>query len=122
MAWAPDIIATSAGTSALIGDAADPLARELAMSRGHDLSRHRARQISEGMCQQADIILAMELAQCRHIEARYPLCRGKVFRLAAAAGRDIPDPFRHGRDAFEEAFVLIDNGVKAWVKRLQKIE
>lgn len=120
--WAPDIFVASAGTSALIGQPADAFACELVAARGHDLSTHRARQITETLCQRADIILAMDQAQCRHIETIYPLCRGKVFRLAEAARQDIPDPFRKGREASEQAFASIDAGVGAWAERLHKIQ
>ena len=117
-----NIKATSAGTSALIGEPADVIARDLIEERGYDLSTHRARQINESMCQQADIILVMDKTQLRHIQAKFPLSRGKIFRLAEAMKQDVPDPFREGRDAFEHAFSLIDAGVRKWVERLQKIQ
>ena len=116
------INATSAGTGALIGEPADVIARNLIAERGYDLSNHRARQINESMCQQADIILVMDKAQLRHIEAIFPLSRGKIFRLAEASKQDIPDPFREGRGAFEHAFSLIDTGVRKWTERLEKIQ
>ena len=117
-----NINATSAGTSALIGEPADVIARDLIAERGHDLSNHRARQINESMCQKADIILVMDTAQLRHIEAIFPLSRGKIFRLAEASKQDIPDPFREGRGAFEHAFSLIDTGVRKWTERFEKIQ
>ena len=117
-----NINATSAGTSALIGEPADVIARDLITERGHNLSSHRARQINESMCQQADIILVMDKAQLRYIEAAFPLNRGKIFRLAETAKQDIPDPFRRGRGAFEHAFSLIETGVRKWTERLQKIQ
>ena len=116
------IHATSAGTSALIGEPADLIARTLVEERGHDLSNHRARQINGLMCQQADIILVMDLGQLRHIEATFPLSRGKIFRLAEAIKKDVPDPFRKGRTAFDNAFSLIETGVRQWTERLEKIQ
>ena len=74
------------------------------------------------MCQQADIILVMDLGQMRYIEAGFPLSRGKIFRLAEAVKQDIPDPFRKGRAAFEHAFSLIETGVRKWTERLEKIQ
>ena len=117
-----NINATSTGTSALIGEPADVTARDLIAERGYDLSSHRARQINESMCQKADIILVMDTAQLRYIEATFPLSRGKIFRLAEASKQDIPDPFREGRGAFEHAFSLIDTGVRKWTERLEKIQ
>ena len=117
-----NINATSAGTSALIGEPADVIARDLIAEQGHDLSSHRARQINESMCQRADIILVMDKAQLRHVETTFPLSRGKIFRLAEAMKQEIPDPFREGRGAFEHAFSLIETGVRKWTERLQKIQ
>ena len=59
-AAAPGIEVTSAGTGALIGQQADPIARELMTARGLDIEGHVARQINQAMCQSADLILTMD--------------------------------------------------------------
>lgn len=111
----------SAGLAALVGQPADPIARDLMLERGIDISAHRAQQINQIFCQKADIILTMDVAQKKYIEEKYPSSRGKVFRLADTAGQDIDDPYRQGHHAFEDALSLIESGVDIWVNRIRKL-
>lgn len=116
----PGRTVTSAGVGALIGHPADPAAQELMADRGLDLTEHRARQITQTICQGSDLILTMDDDQRRVIESRYPLSRGRVFRLCQASRVDVPDPYRRGRDAFVHALQLIDEGVADWAERIKK--
>ena len=50
----------SAGIQALVDHPADPQAQEEARKDGLDLSAHRARQLTDAMCQAHDLILVME--------------------------------------------------------------
>ncbi|MBT2334933.1 low molecular weight phosphotyrosine protein phosphatase [Variovorax paradoxus] len=118
----PQLTVSSAGTGALIGNPADSIAQQLMAARGLDLGSHRARQINEAMCVQADLILTMDEAQRRYIENKYPLARGRVFRLAESAKLNIPDPYRKGQEAFEHALQLIDAGVKTWAERIRQFK
>ncbi|WP_038212307.1 low molecular weight protein-tyrosine-phosphatase [Xenophilus azovorans] len=118
----PGVSVSSAGTGALAGHPADAAAQALMARRGLDLGAHRARQISPELCRQADLILAMDDTQRRHIEALYPPARGRVFRLGHVAQVDVPDPYRQGQAAFEQALELIDAGVQAWAERIRKIQ
>jgi len=118
----PQITVSSAGTGALIGHPADPIAQALMAERGLDLGYHRARQVTQAMCVEADLILTMDEGQRRHIENNYPLTRGRVFRLAETAKLNIPDPYRMGQEAFEHALQLIDAGVKTWAERIRQFK
>ncbi|MDH6166714.1 protein-tyrosine phosphatase [Variovorax boronicumulans] len=117
----PHLKVASAGIGALVGQPADALARELMAKRGLDIEAHRARQLTNLMCQEADLILAMDEEQRLYINQRHPLTRGKLFRLGEVARADIPDPYRLGRPAFERALKLIDDGATAWVERIKKL-
>lgn len=117
----PRLEVTSAGIGALVGQPADPLARQLMADRGLNIEHHRARQLTSQMCQHADLILAMDEEQRLHINQRYPLTRGKLFRLGEVARVDIPDPYRLGQPAFERALKLIDDGATAWAERIKKL-
>ncbi|MBS0343710.1 MAG: low molecular weight phosphotyrosine protein phosphatase, partial [Proteobacteria bacterium] len=90
----------------------------LAAEQGMDLGAHRARQVNSDMCQQADLILVMEQRHREELERRYPLVRGKAFRLGAD---DIADPFRQPRAAFETAYADIARGVADWAVRIRKL-
>ncbi|KQU84307.1 protein-tyrosine phosphatase [Variovorax paradoxus] len=118
----PQMTVSSAGTGALIGHPADPIAQALMAERGLDLGYHRARQVTQAMCVEADLILTMDEGQRRHIENNYPLTRGRVFRLAETAKLNIPDPYRMGQEAFEHALQLIDAGVKTWAERIRQFK
>jgi protein-tyrosine phosphatase len=117
----PQLSVSSAGIGALVGHPADPSARELMAERGLDIESHRARQLTDLLCQQADLILVMDDEQRVHINQRFPLTRGKLFRLGEAMRLDIPDPYRLGRPAFQQALQLIDDGTNAWAQRIQKL-
>lgn len=108
----------SAGLSALVGEPADPTSIALAAEQGLDLRAHRAQQVSSQMCQRADLILVMEQHQRAELERRYPLVRGKVFCLGE---RDIADPFRLPRAAFETAYADIARGVADWAVRIRQL-
>jgi len=105
----------------LIGKPADPIALELMAERNIDISSHIARQINRDMCSSADIILVMDSFQKRELEQRYPQARGKVFRLVGDEENGVLDPYKLGRDAFEEALGTIERGTHSWVSRINKI-
>lgn len=117
----PEARVESAGLGALVGEPADPLARELMQRRGIAIDRHRARQISTELCQRADLVLVMDAEQRRTIEERYVFAAGKVFRLCEFSDRDVPDPYRAGRASFERALTLIEDGTQQWVKRISRV-
>jgi protein-tyrosine phosphatase len=94
---------------------------KLMLERGIDISAHRATQISRPMCLQADLLLVMDGAQRRYLEELYPQACGRIFRLGEHAKRDIPDPYRQGSAAFRGALSLIEDGVREWQHRIQKI-
>lgn len=117
----PDVRVNSAGIGALVGHKADPQAVQLMQERGLDISGHVAQQITGFLCQQADLILVMDLEQQRFIETKYINTRGKVFRLAEAFKQDVKDPYRRDREAFEQALNLIEAGSNAWIDRIEKL-
>ncbi|MEM5314223.1 low molecular weight protein-tyrosine-phosphatase [Paraburkholderia sp. JHI869] len=116
----------SAGITAVIGSAPDPLATELMQQRGLDIRSHRARQFESWMGVQADLVIVMDRAQREFVEERYPSMRGRVYRLGdferpglrMSSGFDVPDPYRQDRAAFESSLRLIEVGVSGWVARM----
>lgn len=109
-----DVSVCSAGLQALIGYPADPLARELMLERGLDISTHRARQITKELAFNSDLILTMDAEQLRHIEHQFPGLRGRVHRIGALSDIDIPDPYKQPRIIFEHALRLIEQGIHEW--------
>jgi len=110
---------SSAGISALVNHAADPLAKEVTLEKkGVDLSNHRGRQITLDILLQSDLVLVMELAQQRQIEFKFPSTCGRVHRLGKWTEFDIPDPYRRSKEVFEHVFTLIEQGINEWQVRL----
>lgn len=117
----PGVQTTSAGLAALVGQGADPLAVSLVAEAGVDISAHRARMLTDAIAREADLILVMDEQQKEQIAKQYPYARGRVFRLAEAAGQDIPDPYRQAPEVFHTTFALAQSGVNAWVQRINSI-
>lgn len=91
------------------------------MASAHDLSleNHCARQISARLCREYDLILTMEK---RHIAALCdiaPEMRGKVMLFGHwDSEREIPDPYRKSRDAFEAVYTLLERSARQWAQAL----
>ena len=115
----PDISVTSAGLGAPVGEPASEYAVVLMEERGIDISSHRAQQLTAELVRKADLILVMESRHKKAIESGDPAARGKVFRLGEWLNREIADPFRQPRQAFEEALADIDDCVADWVEKLK---
>jgi len=117
----PDLEVSSAGLGALVGEGADPLAVQLMADAGVDITAHRARMITDSIARDADLILVMDGQQKEQIAKQYPYARGRVFRLAESASKDIPDPYKQSPEMFNTVFELAQNGVNDWVKRINSI-
>lgn len=109
---------SSAGLGALAGYQADPIARQLIAEKGLDISAHRARQLTDEMLHQADLILVMETWQKVTIEKCSPSARGKIFRLGKWDKIDINDPYQKNLSEFIKALKLIEQGVAQWMAKL----
>jgi len=111
----------SAGLGALVGMPADETAVRLMQERGIDITSHRATQITRQMCVQADMVLVMDSEQRKRLEEMYPQACGRVFRVGEYTKRDIPDPYRQSELAFREALSFIDEGLREWLQRIQRL-
>ena len=117
----PDLVVRSAGLGALVGSPADPLAVRLMDERRLDIRGHRAVQLNRQMCLESDMVFVMDNKQREQLEGLYPEARGRVFRLGEFTKRDIPDPYRKPEGTFRKVFSLIDEGVRDWVNRIQRM-
>ncbi|HBM2772776.1 TPA: low molecular weight protein-tyrosine-phosphatase Wzb [Enterobacter hormaechei subsp. xiangfangensis] len=118
--YQPALTVDSAGLGALVGKGADERAASVALEHNLSLDGHVARQVSGRMCQEYDLILAMEK---RHIHALCdiaPEMRGKVMLFGHWDGeREIPDPYRKSREAFEAVYTLLDQSARQWAQALK---
>ncbi len=109
----------SAGLAALVDEPIEATARIVLESNGHSSFRHRARQFTRKSASDSELILVMEQHHVERVLKLAPEARGKVFLFGKWQGeREIADPYRKGESAFRQTYLLIDEGVQAWRKRL----
>ncbi|WAH52287.1 low molecular weight protein-tyrosine-phosphatase Wzb [Pseudescherichia vulneris] len=117
--YQPALTVESAGLGALVGKGADATATSVAEDNQLSLAGHSARQLTGKMCREYDLILVMEK---RHIAALCeiaPEMRGKVMLFGHWDGeREIPDPYRKSREAFEAVYTLLDRSARQWAQAL----
>jgi protein-tyrosine phosphatase len=114
-----DIQLSSAGLGALTGHPIDATAMQLLAEHGVDGEAHRARQITSAMLREADLVLGMEKSHVVAMTRLAPEASGKIFLLDKwLLGRDVPDPYRQQRAAFDHVYDMIVQGVDSWLRYL----
>ena len=114
----PDKNINSAGVGALVGHPADPAALEIMNEQQLDITKHIAKQIDESLAKKADIIFTMSDGQTKWIEERWPFCRGKTFKLGHWKDKDIADPYKHEKSAFQTAYQDIVDSLEQWSEKI----
>jgi protein-tyrosine phosphatase len=110
---------SSAGLGALAGHPMDATALQLLTEHDIDGAAHRARQLTPAMLREADLVLGMEKSHVAAMVRLAPEASGKIFLLDKwVQGRDIPDPYRQQRIAFEHVYDTIVQGVDSWLRYL----
>ena len=108
----------SAGVGALVGHPADPATLEIMNDQQLDVTNHVAKQIDESLAKKADIIFTMSDGQTKWIEERWPFCRGKTFKLGHWKDKDIADPYKHEKSAFQTAYQDIVDSLEQWSEKI----
>lgn len=123
-AMARRVRVASAGTHDYhVGEAPDPRARRHAALRGYDLSKQRARLVTERDFHEFTWILAMDRGHLRQLRAIAP--RGSTARLGlfldfsrAYAGREVPDPYYGGAADFEAVLDMAEEGAQCLLEEM----
>ena len=109
----------SAGLGALVDKPMDATALQVLGEHGVDGSAHRARQLTSGMLRDADLVLAMEREHVNRMSRMAPEASGKIMLLDRwVQGRDVADPYRQSREAFEHVYDVIAEAVGTWLPYL----
>ncbi|ENM3904407.1 low molecular weight phosphotyrosine protein phosphatase [Vibrio cholerae] len=109
----------AAEKSRLVGKPADAMAIEVAAEHGVDVENHHSQQLTPQLCSQYDLILVMEKGHMEALTQIAPEARGKTMLFGQWIGqKDIPDPYRQSKEAFDHAYKLIDEAAQAWAKKL----
>jgi protein-tyrosine phosphatase len=123
------VVVDSAGTGDWhVGDGMDPGARAALAARGHDGSRHRARQFQPSWLARRDLVLAMDarnLADLRRMARGGDADRirlfGEVGGLTEAGNGDIPDPWGGGPGEFGHVLDLLGAAAPVIAGRLARL-
>jgi glycosyltransferase involved in cell wall biosynthesis/protein-tyrosine-phosphatase len=111
----PDLQIRSAGLHAAPDGPAHPTAVQCARRFGVDLNGHRTRRLDRSDIDEADLLLAMEIAHVVEINRLFPQHRHKVYLfgcLTIEDPLDIADPVHGTKNVFESCFERIDRGVQ----------
>ncbi len=115
----------SAGTQGFhISEPPDPRAVAAAAMRGYDLSKLRARPISDDDLAKFDWLLAMDEGHLRWLNKRLPAAQvGRAQLFMVQAGRQqlstiVPDPYFGGPEGFERVLDLVEDGCDGLVQRI----
>ncbi|MDG3088242.1 low molecular weight phosphotyrosine protein phosphatase [Vibrio hannami] len=119
----PGKMITSAGVattkSKLDNAPADAEAIAVANEFDIDISQHRAKQVTQSLIDEYDLILAMERNQLDLLCEDFPTARHKGFLFGHWVGMSvIEDPYQKGQHAFRQAYTNIDNAALAWARKI----
>ncbi|MEO7205943.1 MAG: low molecular weight protein-tyrosine-phosphatase [Steroidobacteraceae bacterium] len=116
----------SAGTASYhIGAPPDPRSQRAALRRGIDISGLRARQVAVDDFARFDLILAMDGANLRDLQALQPRNSRAAVKLFLEYApdlrlRDVPDPYDRDAAAFEEVLDLTTAASRGLLTVLQE--
>lgn len=120
----------SAGTFASDGaQATEPAVRVMESLYGIEMKKHRARQITPEIAEEADLILAMEashieemLAICPEAEPKMSTLLGYIHGIQGFPGEgyDIGDPYKEPVEVYEECAKQIEQALQILKNILEK--
>ncbi len=117
----PDLVVSSAGVAALVGNPADPDAASVAAERGISLDGHSARQFNAQLGASHDLILTMEPGHRAEIIRMYPQLSGKTMLFDQWSGaKGIEDPYQLSQDVHRKILDQILVASEAWVSKLSR--
>ncbi len=91
------------------------------MQRGISLDGHQAQQLTAKMCREYDLILVMEKGHIDSVCRLVPEVRGKTMLYGHwLEQREIADPYRKSREAFEFVYELLDKSAQKWAQALSR--
>lgn len=117
----PELAITSAGLAAVVGSAADTTAVAAASEVDLDLEGHVARQLTDVIGNQHDLILVMEPGHRAEIERRFAQLSGRTMLFNHwTGGKGIADPYRKPIEVHRDTRDQIVKAAAAWAKQLRK--
>ncbi|VAX18931.1 Low molecular weight protein tyrosine phosphatase [hydrothermal vent metagenome] len=106
-----DVVVESAGTIAGDTNRAAPEAIATMAALGIDMSAHRARRLTGGMIDSADLVIVMEKYHYNAVVHLRPEAAGKTVMMGKCLDGDeemeIPDPYGGSREGFVKAVKML---------------
>lgn len=116
----PDKLITSAGIAAVVGEPAYPKSVAVSAEHGLSLEGHIARQLTESICAEQDLILVMEKNHIDAVCKIAPAVRGKVMLYGHWINEmEIVDPYGQNLEFFARTYQLLDKSAQAWASKLK---
>ena len=117
--------AASAGVAALEGEDITPNARAALEEVGIYAKEHRARQVSEAMLGEADLVLVMGPRHVATLRRRFGGLSERIYTLpeyalGAPPEEGIPDPYGQTMTAFRASVRQLLEHIEGLVKRLER--
>jgi protein-tyrosine phosphatase len=108
------------------GSPPDDRSQAHALARGYDLSRLRARQISEADYERFDLILAMDWDNLALLQADCPSQQAHKLKLVMSfadaslrLGEVVPDPYHGNEAAFEDVLNKLEAASAGLIERIK---
>ncbi len=114
----PSAMVSSAGLAAVVDYPAEPKAHAIMQKHGIDISRHRARQLTLELVQQAELILVMTRRQLIALGQQFLFAKEKVFLLGHWQNFEIRDPLGKTLSEFENVYQHIQFAWQDWKTRI----
>jgi protein-tyrosine phosphatase len=114
----------SAGTGEWhIGSPPDERALSAATTRGYDLSRLRARQVTRDDFAEFDYVLAMDAQNVHDLRRLAPREHAHKIRLftdfCSSGACEVPDPYAGGPEGFEEVLDLVEDAAQGFLRHVR---
>ena len=109
---------SSAGLAAVVNYPAEPNASKVMQKHDIDISKHRARQLTNELIRQTELILVMTKRHLAILEKQFLSARGKVFLLGHWQNFEIQDPIGQTLDTFETVYRQIELAWQDWKTRV----
>lgn len=116
---------SSAGSSAVDGHPASPLAVEVAGKGSIDLSGHRARLLDRSLVKDADLIITMGAKHRETVGVIDPAALRYTYLLTDFCddeSGDIPDPIGFGIDEYEKTYRVLENCIRRLAERMETFD
>ena len=112
---------SSAGSTAVDGAPASPLATAVAGKHSIDLSKHKARLLSRKLVKSADLIIAMSSKHRQTVGVIEPSALGYTYLLTdfcEGESGDIPDPIGLSAEEYERTYRILEKCIRGLAEKL----